>query len=123
MLSYRSPIARENEKKFAKSRETHTLVSDLFSKLLAMYTAQLLSKTFLTPQMIELKLKTEKIETQPGQRFFINYLDAETPLKRAYSIADVEMGEDFCIFTFLIKLNPESASSALLKAANENSKF
>ncbi len=88
-----------------------------------MFTAKLIKKNFLNPNIIELKLKTEKIETQPGQRFFINYLESETPLKRAYSIADVEMGLDFSIFTFLIKLNPESASSDLLRAADEKSKF
>ena len=88
-----------------------------------MYIAQFLSKKFLNPNIIKLRLKTERIETQPGQRFFINYLESETPLKRAYSIADVEMGVDFSIFTFLIKLNPESVSSALLRAADEKSKF
>ena len=88
-----------------------------------MFTAKLIKKNFLNPNIIELKLKTERIETHPGQWFFINYLESKTPLKRAYSIADVEMGVDFSIFTFLIKLNPESTSSALLRAADEKSKF
>lgn len=71
-----------------------------------MQTAVLISKTFLNEQVIELKLKTKKTQTQPGQRFFVHYLDEELSFKRAYSIADVEQGEEFSIFTFLIKLIP-----------------
>lgn len=71
-----------------------------------MQLATLISKKFLNEQVIELKLKTEKMMTQPGQWFFIHYLDAEIPFKRAYSIADVEQREEFSVFTFLIKLIP-----------------
>ena len=71
-----------------------------------MQKATLVNKTFLNDQVIELKLKTEKLATQPGQRLFIHYLESETPLKRAYSIANEEQEGDFSIFTFLIKLIP-----------------
>lgn len=88
-----------------------------------MQSTKLISKTFLNEQVIELKLKTQKTITQPGKWFFIHYLDSETPLKRAYSIADVEQEREFSIFTFLIKLVPGGKGSELLKKAHEDSAF
>ncbi|MFC2696316.1 MAG: FAD-binding oxidoreductase [Candidatus Absconditicoccaceae bacterium] len=88
-----------------------------------MQKATLVSKTFLNDQVIELKLKTEKLATQPGQRLFIHYLESETPLKRAYSIANEEQEGDFSIFTFLIKLIPGGLGSERLRIANEQTKF
>ena len=88
-----------------------------------MQKATLVSKTFLNDQVIELKLKTEKLATQPGQRLFIHYLESETPLKRAYSIANEEQEGDFSIFTFLIKLIPWGLGSERLRIANEQTKF
>ena len=88
-----------------------------------MQKATLVSKTFLNDQVIELKLKTEKLATQPGQRLFIHYLESETPLKRAYSIANEEQEGDFSIFTFLIKLIPWGLGSERLRLANKQTKF
>lgn len=88
-----------------------------------MQSATLIQKKYLNEQVIELKLRTQKILTQPGQWFFIHYLDSETPLKRAYSIADVEQEGEFSIFTFLIKLVPGGKGSELLKKADEDSSF
>ena len=88
-----------------------------------MQKATLVSKTFLNDQVIELKLKTEKLATQPGQRLFIHYLESETPLKRAYSIANEEQEGDFSIFTFLIKLIPWGSGSERLRIANEQTTF
>ena len=88
-----------------------------------MQKATLVSKTFLNDQVIELKLKTEKLATQPGQRLFIHYLESETPLKRAYSIANEEQEGDFSIFTFLIKLIPWGLGSERLRLANEQTTF
>ena len=88
-----------------------------------MQKATLVSKTFLNDQVIELKLKTEKLATQPGQRLFIHYLESETPLKRAYSIANEEQEGDFSIFTFLIKLIPWGLGSERLRLANEQTQF
>ena len=88
-----------------------------------MQKATLVSKTFLNDQVIELKLKTEKLATQPGQRLFIHYLESETPLKRAYSIANEEQEGDFSIFTFLIKLIPWGLGSERLRIANEQTQF
>lgn len=88
-----------------------------------MYSAKLVSKTFLNEKVIELKLASDKIHTLPGQRFFIHYLWASEVFKRAYSIANVEGQEDEYIFTFLIKLVDGSKSSELLKKADENTQF
>ena len=88
-----------------------------------MQKATLVSKTFLNDQVIELKLKTEKLATQPGQRLFIHYLESETPLKRAYSIANEEQEGNFSIFTFLIKLIPWGLGSERLRIANKQTKF
>ena len=88
-----------------------------------MQKATLVSKIFLNDQVIELKLKTEKLATQPGQRLFIHYLESETPLKRAYSIANEEQEGDFSIFTFLIKLIPWGSGSERLRIANEQTQF
>lgn len=88
-----------------------------------MQKATLVSKTFLNDQVIELKLKTEKLATQPGQRLFIHYLESETPLKRAYSIANEEQEGNFSIFTFLIKLIPWGSGSERLRIANEQTQF
>lgn len=88
-----------------------------------MQTAKLVSKTFLNENVIELKLATQKIHTLPGQRFFVHYLWTPEPLKRAYSIADVEEQGEVSIFTFLIKLVDWSKSSELLKLANEATQF
>lgn len=53
-----------------------------------MQTASFISKTFLNEHVVELKLKTEKLSSLPGQWVFIHFLDNQTPLKRAYSIAE-----------------------------------
>lgn len=80
-----------------------------------MKNAKILSKTSLTPDMIELKLETQHLELQPGQWMFINYLKAESPLKRAYSVADIEHHGAVSIVTFLIKLLENGKGSAQLR--------
>ncbi|MDO4714428.1 MAG: FAD-binding oxidoreductase [bacterium] len=80
-----------------------------------MKNAKILSKTSLTPDMIELKLETQHLELQPGQWMFIHYLKAEAPLKRAYSVADIEHHGEISILTFLIKLLENGKGSAQLK--------
>lgn len=88
-----------------------------------MQKAELISKTFLTEGIIELKLKTPKIATKAGQRLFIHFLDSEKSLKRAYSIAEKEDKENESIFTFLIKLIPGGKGSEQLRTASTNTKF
>lgn len=88
-----------------------------------MQSATLISKRFLNDHVIELKLQTKKLFTQPGQWLFIHYLESKTPLKRAYSIANEEQEGDFSIFTFLIKLIPWGLGSERLRLANEQTTF
>lgn len=88
-----------------------------------MQTAILISKNFLNEHIIELKLKTQKLNTLAGQRLFIHFLESETPLKRAYSIADVYEEGEFSIFTFLIKLLPWGKGSEILRNADKNTQF
>ena len=81
-----------------------------------MQNAKILSKTMLTKETLELKLETTKIETLPGQWMFINYLGLEKPLKRAYSIANIETKWEISILTFLIKLLENGQGSNQLKS-------
>lgn len=80
-----------------------------------MQTAKILSKTMLNDAVLELKLQTSKIELIPGQWMFINYLGLETPLKRAYSVAEIQTEGEVSILTFLIKLLPEGKGSNQLR--------
>ena len=81
-----------------------------------MQNAKILSKTMLTDEILELKLETTQIETLPGQWMFINYLGLEKPLKRAYSIANIETKWEISILTFLIKLLENGQGSNQLKS-------
>ncbi len=110
-------------KKFAKIKGISTLTVALSNNKQKMQTASLISKSFLNDQLIELKLETKKKPIHAGQRFFLHYLESETSLKRAYSIADVQEEGETQIITFLIKLNADSLSSKLLRNADEKSKF
>lgn len=80
-----------------------------------MQTALIHSKTMLTADMLQLQLQTSKVELKPGQRMFINYLSLPTPLKRAYSVADVQTEGEISILTFLIKLLPDGKGSNELR--------
>lgn len=80
-----------------------------------MQNARIISKNFLNPEVIELKLEASKTIIQPGQWMFIHYLASPTPLKRAYSVAHIEHQDHTSIFTFLIKLVENGKGSEQLR--------
>ncbi len=80
-----------------------------------MHQATVFSKKPLNEQVIEFKLRTEKLHSTPGERIFILYPQEEWFLKRAYSIADEEIEGEYSILTFLIKIIPEGKGSQYLE--------
>ncbi len=80
-----------------------------------MQKATVFSKKPLNAQVIEFKLRTEKINSTPGEWIFVLYPQAEGFLKRAYSIAAEEIEGDHSVLTFLIKLIPEGKGSQYLE--------
>lgn len=73
---------------------------------------KIVSKEYLTEDVIELKIQfKEELEYICGQFINFNFKDEEWEFRRSYSI----VSKRWNIFTFLIKLNPNSRSSNLLK--------
>lgn len=82
--------------------------------------SKIISYKMLNHDVVELILELPKIvDYKPWQRALIDYKDYDQPLKRAYSIADYKVVDQYCQITLAIKMLEWSKSWWYIKKAKQ----